>query len=150
MNRRSLEDGGPKWYDVVNKGDNLTKIADRNGITLKYLLHANPQISNPDIIQVGDTIDFIAPKYRYVIPEKDNEQGHPQIEYYNSRFPNKTRKGYLFDDYDVVTTRFINPDDPRRNNPRYKYGGVHIDPSKRGTFTAAATKHGMTVKHTQI
>jgi hypothetical protein len=28
----------------------------------------------------------------------------------------------------------------------YKTGGIHIDPSKRGTFTAAATKHGMSVQ----
>ena len=28
----------------------------------------------------------------------------------------------------------------------YKAGGIHIDPSKRGTFTAAATKHGMGVQ----
>ena len=27
-----------------------------------------------------------------------------------------------------------------------KYGGIHIAPSKRGTFTAAATKHGMGVQ----
>lgn len=27
-----------------------------------------------------------------------------------------------------------------------KDGGIHIAPSKRGTFTAAATKHGMSVQ----
>ena len=30
--------------------------------------------------------------------------------------------------------------------PEYKYGGIHIAPSKKGTFTAAATKHGMSVQ----
>lgn len=29
---------------------------------------------------------------------------------------------------------------------KHKYGGIHIAPSKRGTFTAAATKHGMGVQ----
>ena len=29
---------------------------------------------------------------------------------------------------------------------QYKYGGIHIKPSKRGTFTAAAKKHGMSVQ----
>ena len=29
---------------------------------------------------------------------------------------------------------------------KFKEGGIHISPSKRGTFTAAATKHGMGVK----
>lgn len=38
-----------------------------------------------------------------------------------------------------------------KNNERYnslikKYGGIHIKPSKRGTFTAAAKKHGMSVQ----
>jgi len=33
------------------------------------------------------------------------------------------------------------------NTPvQYKYGGIHIKPSKRGTFTAAAKKHGMSVQ----
>ena len=33
------------------------------------------------------------------------------------------------------------------NTPvEYKYGGIHIKPSKRGTFTAAAKKHGMGVQ----
>ena len=33
------------------------------------------------------------------------------------------------------------------NTPvEYKYGGIHIKPSKRGTFTAAATKHGICVQ----
>ena len=30
--------------------------------------------------------------------------------------------------------------------PERVNGGIHIDPSKRGTFTAAATKHGMSVQ----
>ena len=29
---------------------------------------------------------------------------------------------------------------------QFKYGGIHIKPSKRGTFTAAAKKHGMSVQ----
>ena len=29
---------------------------------------------------------------------------------------------------------------------KHKDGGIHISPSKRGTFTAAATKHGMGVQ----
>lgn len=33
-----------------------------------------------------------------------------------------------------------------KNRPQHKEGGVHIAPSKRGTFTAAATKHGMGVQ----
>lgn len=32
------------------------------------------------------------------------------------------------------------------NMNSFKYGGIHIKPSKRGTFTAAAKKHGMSVQ----
>lgn len=34
----------------------------------------------------------------------------------------------------------------RKPNGSFKYGGIHIKPSKRGTFTAAAKKHGMSVQ----
>lgn len=35
----------------------------------------------------------------------------------------------------------------RLNSNNFKDGGsIHIDPSKKGTFTAAATKHGMGVQ----
>ena len=36
--------------------------------------------------------------------------------------------------------------DSFRTNKKYKDGGIYIKPSKRGTFTAAATKHGMGVQ----
>ena len=34
----------------------------------------------------------------------------------------------------------------KNKRPQKKSGGIHIDPSKKGTFTAAATKHGMGVQ----
>ena len=118
--------GGPDLYNVVKKGDTLSKIAKRNGISLPYLIYANPQITNPDLIQVGDTIDFVVPKYRYIMSNKVYKDGHPEIEYYNSRYPDKTRKGHLFDDYDVNTTRFVDPNDPRYEDERFNYkaGGL--------------------------
>lgn len=44
-----------KWY-TVNKGDNLSKIARRNGMTVAQILKLNPQIKNPNIIFVGQKI----------------------------------------------------------------------------------------------
>ena len=35
---------------------------------------------------------------------------------------------------------------PRKKDGSFKYGGIHIKPSKRGTFTAAAKKHVMSVQ----
>ena len=40
----------------VKAGDTLSKIATRNGITLAQLLQANPQITDPNSIKIGDAI----------------------------------------------------------------------------------------------
>jgi murein DD-endopeptidase MepM/ murein hydrolase activator NlpD len=42
----------------VKSGDTLSKIAKRNGISLAQLLKTNPQITNPDKIQVGQSINL--------------------------------------------------------------------------------------------
>ena len=42
----------------VKPGDSLTKIAKRNGISLAQLLKANPQITNPDKIRVGQLVNL--------------------------------------------------------------------------------------------
>ena len=42
----------------VKKGETLSKIAKRNGISLKDLIKANPQIKNPDLIRVGEKINI--------------------------------------------------------------------------------------------
>lgn len=45
----------PQVY-IVAKGDTISKIARRFKVTQKELLAANPQIKNPDKIQIGDQI----------------------------------------------------------------------------------------------
>ena len=42
----------------IRPGDTLSKIAKRNGISLAQLLKANPQITNPDKIQVGQVVNL--------------------------------------------------------------------------------------------
>jgi hypothetical protein len=42
----------------VQPGDTLSKIAKRNGISLAQLLQANPQITNPNKIQVGQVVNL--------------------------------------------------------------------------------------------
>lgn len=39
---------------TIKKGDSLSRIAKRNGTTVKALLAKNPQIKDPDTIYVGD------------------------------------------------------------------------------------------------
>jgi murein DD-endopeptidase MepM/ murein hydrolase activator NlpD len=42
----------------IRPGDTLSKIANRNGISLAQLLKANPQITTPDKIQVGQVVNL--------------------------------------------------------------------------------------------
>lgn len=51
---------------IVKKGDNLTKIAKQNGLTLNQLLSLNKNIKNPDYIQIGQKINL-----------KGNEENKP-------------------------------------------------------------------------
>jgi LysM repeat protein len=61
---------------VVKKGDNLTKIAKQNGLTLKQLLSLNKNIENPDYIKIGQKINLPSQsptgKSAY-----DNNDGYP-------------------------------------------------------------------------
>ena len=46
-------DGGTAKYYVVIKGDTLTKIANRYGVTRTQLMRWNNRITDPDYIQAG-------------------------------------------------------------------------------------------------
>src|ERR1051326_4130713 len=43
---------------TVKAGDSLSRIAARNGLTLAQLLQANPQITDPNRINVGDIVNL--------------------------------------------------------------------------------------------
>jgi murein DD-endopeptidase MepM/ murein hydrolase activator NlpD len=43
---------------TVKPGDTLSKIAQRNGLSLAQLLQANPQIKDPNRINVGDVVNL--------------------------------------------------------------------------------------------
>ncbi|HYO43144.1 MAG TPA: LysM domain-containing protein, partial [Candidatus Limnocylindrales bacterium] len=46
---------------VVAKGDTMSRIAKKFGVTVEELLAANPQIKNPDKIKIGDPITIPVP-----------------------------------------------------------------------------------------
>lgn len=46
---------GAGTYSVV-AGDSLSKIAQKNGMTLQQLVALNPEITNPNLIRVGQTV----------------------------------------------------------------------------------------------
>ena len=50
----------PQVYVVV-RGDTMSRIAKKVGLTIEEILAANPQIKNPDRIQVGDKITIPLP-----------------------------------------------------------------------------------------
>lgn len=43
---------------TIKAGDTLSKIASQNGVTLAQLLQANPQITDPNRIKVGDVLNL--------------------------------------------------------------------------------------------
>ena len=43
------------WYTVI-KGDNLSKIAKKYGVTVTQIVRLNPEIRNPNLIRVGQKI----------------------------------------------------------------------------------------------
>jgi hypothetical protein len=51
----------PQVY-VVAKGDTVSKIAKRFGLTPEQLLAANPQVKNPDKIAIGDPLTIPVPE----------------------------------------------------------------------------------------
>lgn len=52
----SQNSGGQKNICVVRKGDTLWGIARRYGVELTELIHANPQIKNPNLIYPGNEV----------------------------------------------------------------------------------------------
>ena len=60
---------------TVKAGDTLSKIAARNGLKLAQLLQANPQIKNPNRINVGDVINL--PNTASSVPAGSTENTQP-------------------------------------------------------------------------
>lgn len=56
----SVVDAAPQLTGdyVVSSGDTLSKIANKFGISLSSLIQANPQLTNPDRISVGQTLNI--------------------------------------------------------------------------------------------
>jgi LysM repeat protein len=66
---RSLPPEGDSY--TVKRGDTLSEIADKRGISLAELISANPQIRNPDVIDVGQQINLPASQRSYTVRAGD-------------------------------------------------------------------------------
>ncbi len=60
----------PAFAYTVKTGDTMSKIARENNLTLEDLVRMNPQVKNPDLIYVGQTIHTI---------EKEAEKARPKV-----------------------------------------------------------------------
>jgi LysM repeat protein len=69
MNHGQIHNG----YYIAQEGDNMTRIAQRMGVTLVQLLDANPQIGNPNLIFRGEGIRIPAQAERgfFEDPQRD-------------------------------------------------------------------------------
>lgn len=89
------------------KGDNLSKVAENNGITLNELLKYNPNIKNPNNVLIGQSINL--PKERKYTPkvrtiqeienlekEYNNDTDENIINKWHKR--NNTNRPYIIDD----------------------------------------------------
>ena len=61
--------GGPTYY--VRKGDTLRNIASRLSTTVDALLKLNPQITNPNLIYIGQAITIPADVPAYIVQRGD-------------------------------------------------------------------------------
>ena len=88
----------PDQY-VIQAGDSLGKIAQRYGVSLQELIQANG-ISNPDIVQPGQTLDVPAPKPQgsgpafKIIPDSELVYG-PASVYFDINAFVQSQGGYL-------------------------------------------------------
>ncbi|HEX2992345.1 MAG TPA: LysM peptidoglycan-binding domain-containing protein, partial [Anaerolineales bacterium] len=61
--------GGQTYY--VQKGDTLRKIASKFSTTVNEILRVNPQISNPNVIYVGQAISIPSGVSTYIVQRGD-------------------------------------------------------------------------------
>ena len=67
----------PRVY-VVRAGDTLSRIAQRFGITVDEILAANPNIKNPNQIQVNDRITIPAPQPSELVEPSEEATEEPE------------------------------------------------------------------------
>ena len=136
-----------KKYSNLGAGELPYLVTENNDTIRGYKLNASPKvmfanekgnaafvsnIKNPDNINRLNKFLKNNPSYPIMI---DNGR----YSSYMDTFPNAEVYGGLNrpDDMFIIGTT---------DRIKHKEGGIHIAPSKRGTFTAAATKHNMEVR----
>lgn len=131
-------------YQGKDSSDGLgTKISEwgnNNSLDINYVPYLmNATYDNNITIKKGDNPEKLLKSYRGAGLEYRTFNNHAKdYETVFSGNPNKLKIG------DTLTNNYVIG--PRKPDGTFKYGGIHIKPSKKGTFTAAAKKHGMSVQ----
>lgn len=132
---RELACGG-SYKKMPNGGNIFDKINE-------YLLGTNRTAPNtPD--RLTYTLDNIIPGGGAIEAQdrrRFSQNRKPYMESLNNRQVVEPGMTQVPRESTLVNQQFVTS-----NIPKMEKGGIHIKPSKRGTFTAAATKHGMGVQ----
>ena len=99
---------------MVQEGDNLTKIAHDNHISLQELERINPQISNPNFIYSGDVVNL--PTKNAINGYSWNPSAMPGMPNYTTQVADQA--GLSFADGEVIPAKsFIRPSDFKGSGP---------------------------------
>lgn len=131
------------WYDRYSRSQNLDPNPDAKEHYYDYRTYwknRTPEQKN-DEWKLGNHL-----------PDTYKKPGHPTFStesiYSTRKTPGGTWKkvglGPVYDEQFVDSKYTKNL--RKYQNVSFKYGGIHIKPSKRGTFTAAAKRHHMSVQ----
>lgn len=139
-NRIMVEDGyfnpiAPNMFQVVADKPNITdsvKVGAYNTRNHVKNIPSNIQVDNDEIVRFNPNGSI------QVITDSLNLGGQSLAD--------RVRQGYPFDLAFAAQERYKDINHLKDNGDSYKSGGIHIAPSKRGTFTAAAKQHGMGVQ----
>lgn len=131
------------WYDRYSRSQNL----DPNPDAKEHYYDYRAYWKNRTPEQMNDEW-----KLGNHLPDTYKKPGHPTFStesiYSTRRTPGGTWKkvglGPVYDEQFVDSKYTKNL--RKYQNVSFKYGGIHIKPSKRGTFTAAAKRHHMGVQ----
>ena len=131
------------WYDRYSRSQNL----DPNPDAKEYYYDYRTYWKNRTEQQKNDEW-----KLGNHLPDTYKMPGHPTFStesiYSTRKTPGGTWKkvglGPVYDEQFVDSKYTKNL--RKYQNVSFKYGGIHIKPSKRGTFTAAAKRHNMGVQ----
>lgn len=135
---REQEDNGRITY-TVQSGDTFGLIAKKQGITYNGLLTLNPQITNPDLIQVGDVVTI-----------KDTPPEQESIQFHVCKIKSETGQretwGEIAEQHGMGAKELY---DLNADNPMHKDGALALDNELRVKNTAQSEAPDVVYRNAQ-